>query len=192
MIAEPWRPHTYAAKCYDHTVCHHVVPCRSCCSCWNPVNFHLYFPLLLSSLIPFSPPLHFPPLPHPSITLLHPPTWETDTSMLVIMGLSMRLAAPVLPWLPPGVTQSSPLLNPTAKKSAVQASQENIRSAVHLSWQSLPEPHIQKKKSKELWWLKWWLKLLLKHECDTPHSTHKENLLYISLCKISGIKNNLV
>lgn len=58
-----------------------------------------------------------PSFPHISLPpfFLTPPTRETDTSTWFIMCLSVRQASPVWRRLPPGVIQSSPLPNPTAK-----------------------------------------------------------------------------
>lgn len=51
----------------------------------------------------------------PSLLFWHPLNWETGPSTWFIMCVRVRLASPVLLWLPPGVIQSSPLLNPAAK-----------------------------------------------------------------------------
>lgn len=165
------------------------------CSC----SFSL---LLFHHPVQPPPPFFFTfPFPSffPSSPLLHPLTWETGTSSWFIMCLSVRLASPVLLRLPPGVIQSSPLLNPTAQSQWFRPPR-TISGLLSICHGKACQNDKYRSLSAELWWLKWSLDLLLKHESNTPtspllleHSTHerdcavhmKEILLHLSGCKIS-------
>lgn len=138
---------------------HHSCPTSSCCFSNTPPSLHFF---------------HVPSLPLPSsflTPLAHPQTWETGTSTWFIMCLSVRLASPVLLWLPPGVIQSSPLLNPTAKSQWFKPPR-TISGLLSICHGKSCQNYTYRSLNTELWWLKWSLNLLLKHESDTQTSIY--------------------
>lgn len=117
------------------------------------LTFAFHHSQLFTHFLPssFKFPLSLPPSRDPSIqSPAHPSSLfsrrrssEGGSSTWFIMSRSVKVPSPAVLRLPPGVIQSSPSLSPTVKKSVVQASQDKIRSAIHLSRRHLPEPHVQ-------------------------------------------------
>lgn len=127
---------------------------------------------------------HFPPsvLPYPSCT---PPTRETDTSTWFIMCLSVRLASTVWLRLPPGVIQSSPLPNPTAKSRRFRPPRTVSGLLSICRGTSLPEPLIRIPERRAMM-----TQMITEHKSSTPrspsqleHRTHERDQK-ITLVKI--------
>lgn len=187
--------YTNEAKLCYNPVC--LLPCHQCR--WHHARTMLIITCTFHHSRPTSSPVrHLSVSLPPSTLLLHPPTWETGTSTWFIMCLSVRLASPVLLWLPPGVIQSSPLLNPTAKSQWFRPPR-TISGLLSICHGKACQNHTYRSLSTEPWRLKWSLNVRLKHESDTNKSIAtgtqhaiKRSCSAMAAVRHAVIKNNWV
>lgn len=131
------------------------------------VDFHFFFPLLLPNLLPASFPFHSLLLlssPYPSYTL--DPQRQTQSTVF-IMCLSVSLASPVLLRVPPGVIQSSPFMNPTAKSQQFTPPR-TVSSLLSICHSRARQDHMYQSLSTEQRRLKLSVISMIKHEIRTP------------------------
>lgn len=132
-------------------------------ACWLP----LFLSITLARPPPCFFPFPFPPSPLLSLPVLHPWSLETDTSTVFIMCLSVSLASPVLLRVPPGVIQSSPFMNPTAK-SQWFTPPRTVSSLLSICYSRARQDHTYRSLSTEQRRLKLSVISMIKHEIRTP------------------------